>query len=587
MEYQKPKSAPKQIMTEGPQLEQLKLQTLKTISDLVGSTLGPNGKTVLIERFEHGLKPLVTKDGVTVIGSMAFIDASAQCILEAARDASVRTAKEAGDGTTTASVLAEAIVRNISQYCLAHPKVSPQKVIRRIEALFHDIMEPGIHKLSKKVDMDAKSGKRLLHAVARVSANGDVALADAVMKCFEYTGDEGNVTIVEKSGASGYSVEKIKGHTILTGYDESCQKFYPQFINDAGNQRCYLEKPIFILYHGSITEIQRVALLLEKIGEAWAADNESSPHNVVLVATGFSDSVLATLGLNFSTQDTINVYPMLAPLSQQSNGQLEFLHDISAVTGATIFNPLSRPLERATPSDLGGVEAFEAYRSRSSIIGYADESLLEARIDEITQMLENPDSELDSLLLTERKAKLSGGIAKLTVSGASTGELKEKSARADDAVCAVRGAIKQGTLPGGGWTLMKLCSLLPDDDVSNEILRPALMTPIERLLTNCGITVEEEAMAILSPIIQGIKDGKRVVYDFLEGKHVDPYKGGLLDSTPAVLEALRNSISIATLLGTLGGTVCFMRDAQLEREEARITANYMRDANTNPADERP
>lgn len=586
MEYAKIKSVAKQVHVKGPKLQKLVLDTMKTIADVVGATLGPGGQPVLIERSEHDLPATVTKDGVTVFRSLGFEDPAAHCVMETARDASVRTASEAGDGTTTATILAEAIVRRLSEYIKKNPTVSPQKVVRHLEKVFGDIIRPAISELSTKVDIETEEGKRMLEAVAKVSANGDVALAKAVMECFEITGDDGNVTISESSGPSHYEVEKVNGFGIRMGYDESCAKYYPQFINDAGNQRVYLEKPIFILYHGRISEIQSVQRLLEKVGQCWEGGAEH--HNVVLVATGFSDSTLATLALNFSHQKTINVFPLLVPQSPQSSGQLQFLYDLSAITGARVLDQLSSPLNDAEVVDLGpGIEYFESYRFRSTAVGYADEDLRLIRIDELKKMLTNPESELDAMFIQERIAKLAGGIAKLRVIGASNGELKEKRDRAEDAVCGVRGAIKHGCLPGGGWTLMALCRILPDDDMTVYILKDALMAPVWKLLLNSGITEYSEMAKLMNPVLEGIKNNEPIVYDFLEQKHVDPYLDGLLDSTPAVLEAIRASISIASQLGTLGGIVVFARDHELERSEASDVAEWTRNASVNEADMRP
>lgn len=585
MEYGKVKSVSKQVVTKGKALDAAILDTMKTVSAVVGATLGPGGQPVLIERFEHGLPAMVTKDGVTVFRSLGFDDSTRHCIMECARDAAVRTASEAGDGTTTATVLAEAIVRLTHRYCKDNPRTSPQRVVRHLERMFREHIEPGVKAMAIKPAIDDATGRFYLHSVAKVSANGDADLADAVMKCFDMVGDDGNVTIAESNGPSHYEVERIEGYPVAMGYEESCAKFYPKFINDPGTQRCVMEKPVFVVYHGRITEIQTVVLLMEQIAQAW--QNQNFPHNVVLVATGFSESVLGSLSVNFAEPASINVFPLLVPQSPMPNGQLHFLEDVCAITDAELFDPLNRPLDQATLEDLGlGCRVFEATRFRSSIIGHANDDTLLVRIDELQVQAQNPESELDRMLLQERIAKLSGGIAKLKVIGASNGELKEKRDRAEDAVCAVRGTIKHGCVPGGGWVLMKLCNLLPRDPITDSVLRPALMEPVYRILTNCGIVDDEEWKSVLAPILIGIASNKTVVYDALEGRHVDAFTGGILDSTPAVLEAIRNSISIASLLGTLGGAVVFKRDLELERSEAQVTQQFLRDANTNPADER-
>jgi chaperonin GroEL len=222
-------------------------------------------------------------------------------------------------------------------------------------------------------------------------------------------------------------------------------------------------------------------------------------------------------------------------------------------------------------------------------MGFADDLLLEERMQEVRTMLDNPDSTLDKSLLEERLAKLSGGIARLEVGGPSNGERKEKRDRAEDAVCAVRGAMKHGVLPGGAWTLLRLCGtdVLPQNEFNDKILRPAFQTPFLRLLENSGIMLDShEVVQVLGPILEGIRDNKPLVYDFLEQKHVDPYSDGILDSTPAVMESIRNAISCASQIGTLGGCVVFKRDGELERKEARATQDWLRNANYNPADER-
>lgn len=620
MEYQKVKSVSKKIQAKGASLEKTILSTMKTISSIVGATLGPGGRAILIERQEYNLGPMVTKDGVTVFRSLGFDDAAQQCIMEAARDASVRTASEAGDGTTTATILSEAIVRLTKEFCQKNPRVSPQRVVRRLEKAFKDTIEPTIKALSVQADLSTPEGRKMLKAVASVSANGDSDLADAVMECFDLVGDEGNVTISELSGSSRYEVERIEGFPVLAGYEDSCSKFYPKFINDPGNQRVVMDKPTFLVYNGRIDEVQTIAVLLNRVGYAWQGEGFS--HNLVLVAQGFSGSVLGYLATMFAEAQALNVYPLLAPQSPFPNGQLHFLEDLAAITGATLADPLNLPIDQVQLEHLGpGVKVFEASRFRSNIVGRANEDLLLLRVDELQTQLSRAESQLDSIYLQERIGKLTGGIARLKVIGASNGELKEKRDRAEDAVCAVRGAIKFGCLPGGGWTLMRLMKELKDqcaDDIVSGVLIPALFEPVKVLLENVGINElnDDEFRAIIEPILKPIScelseeklgwvkkarteeeflafmvryraETKPVVYDALESKHVDPFVGGILDSTPAVLEAIRNSISIASLLGTLGGTVVFARDLDTERTEARDMANWVRDANQNPADERP
>lgn len=587
IEHGKTKSAAKYVLTPGPELDAKINEALTTIDRVVGATLGPNGRPVLIERYEYGLPPFVTKDGVTVFRSIALRGSAQHCVMEIARDGSSRTASEAGDGTTTAAILTNAIYQQFKKFCDTNPKVSPQRVVRHLEGVFRDHIEPTIKSLAVKADLETDEGKAFLRSVAQISANGDAALADAVMKCFDITGDEGNVTIVDGTGPSGYKTEAIDGYAIPgMGYEESCGNYYAKFINDPGNQRCVMEKPVFLLYNGEINEIQALAPILEKVGIGWIhgvpnedAELKKFTHNVVVVANGFSDTVLGWLAACFANPETINVYPLVVPQSPQANGRLQFLMDVAAITGSRVLDILEAPLDMAELKDLGpGVDSFESYRFRSSIVGYANEDSLIERVMDLKLQLSHPESELDAVILRERAAKLAGGIAKLWVYGSSNAEIKEKRDRADDAICAVRGAIKNGTLPGGGWTLLKLIETMPHQEFVDAILRTAFMEPFNRLLSNGGIG-EDEAVGVLASIVDNQALGKKVVYDFLEHQHVDAYEAGVLDSAPAVLEAIRNSLSTASQLGTLGGLVVFERDGEWEEQEARKTAKFVESLN--------
>lgn len=605
-QYQKVKSASKHI-SYGQNLSEKVLSTLQVIAKVVGGTLGPGGRPVLIERYESDLPPIVTKDGVTVFKNLGFEDTIAQTILECARDVAIRTGISAGDGTTTATVLSYALVKSIAEFCKDFPQESPQEIIRRIENIFSIQIEPFIEKISIKVKRDSEKNQKILWGVAHVSANFDSRLADAVMKCFDLVGDAGNVTIAEASGNSSYQVEKIKGYMIGAGYEDSCHHYYPNFVNDIANQRVFLEKPVFLLYFGKITEMGVLLNIINKIVT-------SSYKNIVLIATGFSDNVLGQLAHNFSQPETINIYPLEIPLSPQINGQLDLLKDMSAITGATLFDPLNLPLEKAEIYDLGpSVEYFEAHRFRSHIVGYAQgvlqnpniqgtyEDLLFLRIEELKAQLQSPESQFDKVLLQERLAKVSDGIAKLKIVGSTHGEIKEKKDRAEDAICAVRGAIKHGCLPGAAYAYYLLTLKLIQENCTKEkleedrlthsivskILVPALQVPFDTLLMNAGCSEADYQhivnnfyecnMHILEKLsVQNLLEINPHVYDLVSRKIVQAFDAYLLDSTPAVLEALRNAISIASVLGTLGGAVVFGRNSMLESQEASKTIDFLK-----------
>jgi chaperonin GroEL len=593
--HTKIKSVAKCILPKGDKLSSKILETMKVIADTVGSTLGPGGCPVLIERQEFGFPNLVTKDGVTVFRSLGFSDPIAHAIMESYRDAATRTAAEAGDGTTTATVLSEAIGRYTQTYCQANPKVSPQRVVRLLERIFKDELEPEILKLA--ITPDTKT----LHSVAKCSANGDQDLADAIMKCFELAGDDGNITILEESGPSSYKVDLLKGYPLGIGYEDSVGRFFPAFLNDRQNARVYLDRPLFILNFGSLTQLQQLFPILEPLGEAVEKYRvieqdpnnvvplpaEKPPANIVIVATDFSETLVGQLASNFSAPNSsLKVLPIKVPRSAMQSGQMDIIYDLAALTGGKVFDPIRNPLTAAKPEELGQpLEYLEMSRYRSNVVGMSDESYLMARVDEVRGTIDSHgyESELELSILKERLGKLTGGIAKLTVVGASNGEIREKKDRADDAACAVRGAVKHGCLPGGCWTFAKLVDKLNDGvydaltlDVVKQVLIPSLKEPFKKLLSNCGYN-ESEIKEIELTLTRRLDDG--VIFDALNANWVSGAESGVMDSVPAVLEALRSSASIATQIGTLGAIVVFPRDTELERQEAKDTMQWLRDAN--------
>lgn len=613
MQTIKPKAPFKISIPNGPVLERLKLETVNHCALMVGSTLGPGGHPVLLERKEIDLPPMITKDGVTVFKALGFKDAVQQVILETVRDASVRTAAEAGDGTTTATILADAFTSWTHQYCKANPSIPRIKVVKKIQEVHKNKLEPLIKEYAISCDLDSPKGRKILYSVAKLSANGDEELAKAVLDCFDICGDDGNVTIGETSGPSGCSTEKIEGFPIATGYEESIPKYNSVFITDHATQRIVADKPIFLLYFGRITDIQTLLPVLQMLTDGFRG-KYILPFNIVLVATGFSESVLAQLAHLRINPDQLNVYPLVVPQSPLLNGQRQFLEDLAAVTGATIFEPNNKPLEGCEldnttgESDIGnlcwiegenenpgywdvvsdGVKAFDCSRYRSTVIGFADANLLKDRIDVVRKQAEQSESKLERQMIEERVARLTGGIAKLTVIGSSNGELKERRDRAEDAVCAVRGALKHGALIGGGWMLAKMVDVLDmDDAIEREVIYPSLLRPVEVLYKNAGLKFEDHKDDFF-PFSKKIKLDKVKVRDISQDCVVTAVEEGILDSAPAVREALKNAISIATVLGTVGGCVVQPRDLEVDRVESREYNEFERISSSgwNPADER-
>ena len=566
------------------QLEKIIIKTIDMITDIVGSSLGPGGRNVIIENELEGLGiGKNTKDGVTIFRSLGSEDPYEHLIIGQTRDCAVKTVNEAGDGSTSATIIAGALVKNIFAFCKNNPKYSPQKVVRRINEVMTKQMVPAIKKASTKI---TSKNTDLLEKVATVSVNGDKEMAQAVMKAFELTGfgSASHVTIQELSGPSGYDVELIEGFPVAKGYEESIGKFHPSFINDQIHQRCILEKPLFILFDGQITDMIQIHAILEQIGLEWTSGN-SEYKNVAIIAHKFGDQVLTQLSFNFNNPLTINVVPLVSPMDQLINSQLNFLMDLSAFTGAKIFD-MNNPLSDATPADFGkSMERIEIYRFRTTVVGDPDELNIEARAAEIQGQVEQAESKIEKIILEERLGKLTSGIARLKVFGASNGELKEKSDRAEDAVCSVRAAINHGCLPGGCRVLVNIALDMQEseDTVLTDILIPSLFAPLYKLLDNAGHN-DEEVESVLTRMIED----RDIVYDVENCKFGDAKKMGILDATLAVEQALKNAVSIAGVMGTLGGIVAYKRDHQMEQKAAKEDEDYENSMkfNKNEANER-
>lgn len=569
----KPKSAGKIMVPSGESLTAIVLKTLTHMAEMAGKTLGPGGRAVLIERPEMGMKPIITKDGVTVIKNLGYGRAVQQLILESARDAAMRTAEEAGDGTTTATILAAAITRFTNEAVQSNPKTSPQRLVREMKELVpylkNKIMEYAIQ-------MD-DNFEEVLERVATLSANGDLQLAKTIIEAFDLVGEEGNLTIIEGTGPSRYTVERITGYTVDIGYEESTKKFSQGFINDRSGTMVGLECPVFVLYDGVINDISQIWEGLQKLSAYF--DEINTPYkNIVIVAHGFSDLFIADTHINWNNPQTLNIFPLLTPQSAILNWRTHFLYDLQAYTGAPVFNPLDRPFSDVDPKSLVDnnlVTNFESGRFRTSIISKEDELLISERINELKLQLEKPESEYEANDLRVRIGKLSSGIARLVIYGPSQGETRERRDRAEDAYMAVRGAIKSGACPAGGYVLVRLAAdlvviadaLKGPRQIAAEVLSQALLEPVHTLYRNYGYTEEEIELQRNEMLMR-----EDETFDIAEQKWVPKFD--LLDSVPAVSEAIESSVSIASLLGTLGGIISFSRDYDTDKAEEKMVRDF-------------
>lgn len=578
MTVKKVKSPAKLYCSNPNILRKITSQTMDEIAEIVGSSYGPGGKTTLIESEYPGIPNKNTKDGVTIFKSLGSQDPYKHLIIEQTRDAAQRTASEAGDGTTATTIISATLVKSLFKYCEENPKESPQRATRILNKIVKKELIPAIRKQSITIDVDNQD---ILEKVAKVSANGDEEMASAVIEAFNMVGfgESSHVTIQELSGPGGYEVELIEGYPIAIGYEESIGKFHTAFINDKANQRCKLDKPLFLLYDGIINDLVSFLPLIDSLGKKYVQDGDSDYCNLVLVAHGFSENVLTTLAFNFSNPTTLNVVPMATPMTNQKNSRLEFLYDLSAFTGAKIFD-MNNQVSKATLQDLGkGMDLFEFYRFRGTVVGQPDEFDIEERADQLEQQLKNAASISEKLDLEERLGKLTNGIAKLKIYGASNGELKERHDRCEDAVCAVRSAIKYGALPGGCRVLVNLALKLNseydeshrDYSLVQTVLIESLMEPLRKLLDNAGYNSEEIQKIITDYFLDTEK-----VYDIENMEFGDPREMGIFDASQAVIQALENSVSIASVMGNLGGIVCSPRDNQLELQAWKEEQDFKR-----------
>lgn len=545
------KSKAKDIIADQERLNTIVHETIDRMATAVGRTLGPGGRPVLIER--DGLAPLITKDGVTVAKSLGMDKAENNIVVEAAKEICINTAKEAGDGTTTAIVLASAITKYGQEFIIAHPKYNPQRIVTELKELYENVIVEYL-----KNNAIATSKEAELRSVAKVSSNGDDKIAEAVVKAVMAAGDDGQVLIEEAQG-DVMRVETIDGYIITTGLKE-LGSTGPAFINDKTGQQSKLDNGIVLLYDGTINDLNFPARLQEVYEHS-----EAFGRPIIVFAHDFSDIVIDRFIKTM--HGGVSIVPIKTPMSGLPNSRSMFLQDMAAYTGAEVYSPIN--LDDIHDDGFGEFVSAKVNMYESFIVSEPDGDAVENRIEELKSVSKAALSEFDRMHLRASISKLTGGVSTIWVGGASELEVREKKARVEDAVEAVRSAIAEGVVPGGcsvHLTLRETIKQHKDFKDSWSIMVNSLLEPFNLLMTNCG----EDPKEILSlglGTVSAIGLPKKV-FDAKDHKVVDPFKAGIIEPAKVCRVAIGNALSVASLLITLGGIVVVPRDSTLENQLA-------------------
>lgn len=539
--FQKTKA--KTIISDQKKIEAIVLETMNTMATIVGATLGPGGRPVLIER--DGLSVLVTKDGVTVARSLGVSDAAANTIVEAAKEICVNTAKEAGDGTTTAIVLANAIVKYGQEFLKNNPKYNPQRLVNELNEAYRFVVVPQIRHLARETRTEQE-----LISVATISANGDGEIASSVVKAVMAAGDDGTVLINESQGRDTY-VETLEGYVVTTGLKELGQ-MGPIFINDKAGQQVLMDNGYVVLYDGTINDLKVPSHIQDAVADE-GGFSDGTP--IIVFAHGFADAVVDKFAK--TTKGGLTIVPVKTPRSGLPNGASMFLHDMAAYTGGVVFDASN--LEDMDAEDFGRFDSAKINMYESFLIGSPEAEDVEKRIVELKAVGDAAFSEMDKSFIKAAVAKLTGGVSTIYVGGTSDLEVREKKGRVEDAVEAVRSAIAEGIVTGGCMTHIDIINALISSDEykkSWEILVNALYEPFHLLMSNCGENSVE--------ILEKISLDRSLMFDANKHQYVDIKSSNVIEPAKVTRVSIGNALSVASLLTTLGGVVVVPRNADME-----------------------
>ncbi len=501
------------------------------LAEAVKVTLGPKGRNVVIDK-KFGA-PTVTKDGVTVAKEIELENPLENMGAQMVREVASKTSDVAGDGTTTATVLAQAIVREGMKNVAAG--ANPMDLKRGIELAVSKVVE-GLKELSKPVD---KTSKKEIAQVGSISANNDTVIGDLIADAMMKVGTDGVITVEEAKGTDT-QIEVVEGMQFDRGY------LSPYFVTDAETMEAVLENPMILIHDKKISSMKDLLPILEKVAQT------GSP--ILVIAEDVEGEALATLVVN-KLRGTLRVCAVKAPgFGDRRKAMLE---DIAILTGGTVISEeQGYKLENATISYLGRAKKVTVDKDNTTIVeGAGKKEDIKKRINEIKAQIEKTTSDYDREKLQERLAKLSGGVAVLKIGAATEVEMKEKKARVEDALHATRAAVEEGIVPGGGVAYLRAAAKLnnlkganEDQDTGIEIIRRALEEPIRQIVANAGVEA--------SVVTNRVKEGKD---DFGFNAATEQYENlvqsGVIDPTKVARTALENAASVAALLLTTEATV--------------------------------
>lgn len=534
----------KKIVTR-EQLMEPKLKGLAQIAGIVKRTLGPGGLPILIERVGQALDgsplgPKITKDGVSVADECSSPNKEEDIIIQAVKGICKKTVNIAGDGTTTAVVLGEAIVKEMEAVLAEDKSLNPQLVKESLELATLEI----IQKL-KKLATPVKNNK-MIQQVATISANGDQSIGDIIAKAFDHVGAEGVVT-VDEGNSSQVTLDVVDGYQFGRGAEGR-----NAFFNNKDGTHFAAEDASIIIYDGRlVTYTQLIPAFRILSGVVNDQPTKKIPP-VIIMANEFSPEVLQFLLIQ-KTEGGLNIVPIIGP--NVTHVRTGYYDDLAVYSGGTRLGNGSRNLESIEEDDIGLVKRVISDKYKTTFYdGQGDETEIIARVDQLKANRAQAESPYDAQVLNDRIAALTSGIAKIGVGGTTELEIKEKYDRIEDALNAARAAIQEGVVAGGGATLLRIANKMDaNKSVGHAILKKALAAPFNQILENIGYAINEYDL-------ESILKNKNKTFDARNKKVKNALTAGIIDPVKVTRTALENAVSIASLLSTAGGAIIYVSD---------------------------